>query len=33
MVDEPSKRFELTLPERPTKVIFNPDYAILAKMR
>ncbi|HVS14538.1 MAG TPA: M1 family aminopeptidase [Thermoanaerobaculia bacterium] len=33
MVDEPSKRFELRLPERPTKVIFNPDHAIVAKMK
>jgi hypothetical protein len=33
MVDEPSKRFELRLPERPRKVIFNPDYAIVAKMK
>ena len=33
MVDEPRKRFELTLPERPSKVIFNPDHAILAKMK
>jgi hypothetical protein len=33
MVDAPVKRFELKLPQRPRRVIFNPDRAILAKMK
>jgi len=32
-VDRPSKTFTFPLPERPKKVEFNPDYAVLARMK
>ena len=33
MVDSPRKTFELVLPARPKEVVFNPDFAVLAKMK
>ena len=33
MMDQPRKTFWLTLPAKPKKVILNPDFGILAKMR
>ena len=32
-VDEPSKEFVFPLPERPKRVTFNPDNAVLARMK
>ena len=32
-VDAPSKAFSFPLPERPKKVQFNPDHAVLARMK
>ena len=33
LVDEPEELFELTISGRPTKVVFNPDNAVLAKVK
>ena len=33
IMDQPRKTFSLTLPAKPKKVILNPDFGILAKMR
>jgi aminopeptidase N len=32
-VDEPEESFELRLDGRPRSLVFNPDYAVLAKMK
>jgi hypothetical protein len=32
-VDQPTKTFTFPLPEKPKKVEFNPDYAVLARMK
>jgi hypothetical protein len=33
LVDEPEELFELAVPGRPTKVVFNPDNSVLAKVK
>ncbi len=33
LVDEPEESFELVVPGRPTRVVFNPDNAVLAKVK
>jgi aminopeptidase N len=33
LVDEPEELFELAIPGRPTKVVFNPDNSVLAKVK
>ena len=33
MIDQPEKTFKTLLPERPKKVVFNPDHAILARVK
>jgi len=32
-VDQPAKDFEFPLPEKPLKIIFNPDFAVLARVK
>jgi len=32
-VDKPEKDFEFPLPEKPAKVVFNPDHAVLARVK
>ena len=33
VVDEPEKSFELSFDQKPKSLVFNPDYAVLAKMK
>lgn len=33
IVDEPEESFELSFDQRPKSLVFNPDYAVLAKMK
>ena len=33
MVDEPKKTFVRNLPDKPAKVVFNPDFAVVARMK
>lgn len=33
LVDEPAETFRFALPSRPTRVVFNPDHAVLARVK